>query len=82
MSCIADYHQSSAASSGLFGNLTQHKRGSEDYVDRRASHSEQNPTGVVGGWFNSTFRGMQAGGKPEAAGEGGGQKKQTRGVME
>lgn len=33
--------QSSAASGGMFGNLTQQKRGSEDYAIRRASHSDQ-----------------------------------------
>ncbi|KAL9532793.1 hypothetical protein SMMN14_03470 [Sphaerulina musiva] len=52
--------RSSAASTGLFGNLTQHKRGSEDYATRRGSHAEQLPQygGLVSGWFNKTFRGI------------------------
>ena len=36
----------------------QQKRGSEDYGERRTSHSEHLPTGVLSGWYNSTFRGM------------------------
>lgn len=52
--------QSSNASQGLFGNLTKQKRGSEDYGERRASQTEMMGSGggVVGGWFNSTFRGI------------------------
>lgn len=52
--------QSSAASNGMFGNLTSHKRGSEDYGERRASHHEQREAGgLVSGWWNSTMRGVQ-----------------------
>ncbi|EME83213.1 uncharacterized protein MYCFIDRAFT_211267 [Pseudocercospora fijiensis CIRAD86] len=70
--------RSSTASQGLFGNLTQHKRGSEDYEARRASHTEQMMSGgVIGGWFNKTFRGV---GKPADAQEPG--KDSKRGVME
>ena len=55
----------SSNTSGLYSNLIQHKRGSEDYEERRTSHSEHLPTGVLSGWYNSTFRGM-AGAKPDA----------------
>lgn len=73
--------QSSAASGGLFSNLQQHKRGSEDYADRRASHSEQMASsgGAVAGWFNKTFRGV--GGSPATIAEGD-KSDQKRGVME
>ncbi|KAK3111699.1 hypothetical protein LTR53_012783 [Teratosphaeriaceae sp. CCFEE 6253] len=52
-----------SSNAGKFANLQTHKRGSEDYVDRRMSHGEHAPTGgVLSGWYNSTFRGYQ---KPE-----------------
>ena len=52
--------QSSAASGGLFGSLQQHKRGSEGYDERRASHSDQlSSGGAVSGWFNKTFESGQ-----------------------
>lgn len=69
--------QSSAASGGgMFSNLTNVKRGSQDYGDRRTSQGEMMGSGggVVSGWFNSTFKGMQ---KPADN-----QKDQKRGVME
>jgi len=51
------------SSVGLFNNLEQYKRGTENYDQRRASHADQMPSsGILGGWFNSTFRGMP---KPE-----------------
>ena len=35
-----------------------HKRGGEDYGQRRASHTEQYGTsGVFSGWYGKTFRG-------------------------
>nr|POE46225.1 hypothetical protein CFP56_73187 [Quercus suber] len=50
--------RSSAASQGLFANLSHHKRGSEDYAERRASHHDQaSAGGAVSSWWNSTFRG-------------------------
>ncbi|KAF2723141.1 hypothetical protein K431DRAFT_311231 [Polychaeton citri CBS 116435] len=58
----SDRRRSSAASGGgLFGNLTSMKRGSEDYETRRASHAEMtgNQGGVLSGWYNKTFKGMQ-----------------------
>lgn len=75
--------QSSAASSGgMFGKLNNQKRGSEDYGERRASQTEMmNSQGMLGGWFNSTFKGHQ---KP-ASGGGAAQNQteaQKRGVME
>jgi hypothetical protein len=58
--------------------LTNQKRGSEDYEARRASHNEMTGTGqgVLGGWFNSTFKGTQ---KPLDNNQN---KEQKRGVME
>ncbi|WPG99983.1 Hypothetical protein R9X50_00280700 [Acrodontium crateriforme] len=52
---ISQRRRSSNASGGLFGSLTQAKRGSEDYGERRASHVEQGA--LTSGWFGSTFRG-------------------------
>merc|ERR1712070_833656 len=47
-----------SSNSALFGNLTNMKRGSVDYEQRRASHSEhQQSGGVLSGWYNQTFRG-------------------------
>lgn len=45
----------------MFGNLVSHKRGSEDYHERRASHSEQlqSAGGVFSGWYGTTFRGVK-----------------------
>ncbi|EME46710.1 hypothetical protein DOTSEDRAFT_70646 [Dothistroma septosporum NZE10] len=76
VSSTAARRRSSAASGGLFGNLTHHKRGSEDYADRRASQTEAlGSGGAVGGWFNKTFRGIESPGAP-------GQTQEKRGVME
>lgn len=43
----------------MFGNLTNMKRGSQDYGERRASHQEMTGSGggIISGWFNSTFKG-------------------------
>nr|POE53626.1 hypothetical protein CFP56_28848 [Quercus suber]POE81225.1 hypothetical protein CFP56_77447 [Quercus suber] len=50
--------RSSVGSQGLFANLSHHKRGSEDYAERRLSHHDQaSAGGAVSGWWNSTFRG-------------------------
>jgi hypothetical protein len=53
--------QSSAANRGLFETLNTHKRGSQDYTERRASYTEMagNSPGLVSGWFNKTFKGME-----------------------
>jgi hypothetical protein len=54
--------QSSAANRGLFENLSTHKRGSQDYTERRASYTEMagnGPPGLVSGWFNKTFKGVE-----------------------
>ena len=52
--------EQSSAGSGLFGSLTAAKRGSEDYGERRASQTEMAGSGgIVSGWFNSTFKGVQ-----------------------
>ena len=52
--------QQSSAGSGLFGSLTAAKRGSEDYGERRASQTEMaGGGGIMSGWFNSTFKGVQ-----------------------
>ena len=86
--------QSSAANRGLFDNLNAHKRGSEDYSERRASYTEMSgnsPPGLVSGWFNKTFKGIEkpAASKPSALGNDGkmmsGEQKKVeerRGVME
>lgn len=84
--------QSSAASQGLFGNLTNHKRGSEDYSERRASYTEMagNSPGLVSGWFNKTFKGhmdkpgasMGNDGKMMGLGSEQQKKEERRGVME
>jgi hypothetical protein len=88
--------QSSAASQGLFGNLTNQKRGSQDYSERRASYTEMagNSPGLVSGWFNKTFKGHmdnKLGGAGAAMGNDGKmmglgseqqKKEERRGVME
>jgi hypothetical protein len=53
--------QSSAANRGLFETLNTQKRGSQDYTERRASYTEMagNSPGLVSGWFNKTFKGME-----------------------
>jgi hypothetical protein len=53
--------QSSAANRTLFETLNTHKRGSQDYTERRASYTEMagNSPGLVSGWFNKTFKGME-----------------------
>merc|ERR1711939_453865 len=68
-----------SSNSALFGNLTNMKRGSVDYEQRRASHSEhQQSGGVLSGWHNQTFRGMQ---KPIPENNQK-ERQQRRGVME
>ncbi|KAF1818555.1 uncharacterized protein K489DRAFT_435011 [Dissoconium aciculare CBS 342.82] len=43
-----------------FNNLEQFKRGGDNYESRRASHADMHaPSGLFGGWFNSTFKGYQ-----------------------
>jgi hypothetical protein len=84
--------QSSAASQGLFNNLNTHKRGSQDYGDRRASYTEMagNSPGLVSGWFNKTFKGhmdkpgasMGNDGKMMGLGSEQQKKEERRGVME
>jgi hypothetical protein len=84
--------QSSAASQGLFNNLTNQKRGSEDYGERRASYTEMagNSPGLVSGWFNRTFKGhmdkpgasMGNDGKMMGLGSEQQKKEEKRGVME
>lgn len=51
----------SSQSSGLFNNLNAQKRGSQDYNERRASYTEMagNSPGLVSGWFNKTFKGIE-----------------------
>ncbi|TKA70641.1 hypothetical protein B0A55_05746 [Friedmanniomyces simplex] len=83
----------SSNTGGLFANLQTHKRGSEDYGERRTSHGEMTgvPGGMFSGWYNSTFRGYQKQ-SPQQQGQGqqdarvpapGTQQKETRkGVME
>nr|OQO32595.1 hypothetical protein B0A51_00159 [Rachicladosporium sp. CCFEE 5018] len=53
--------RSSAASGGLFSNLHDVKRGSQDHGERRASRDEMTGTkpGLVSGWFGQTFKGAQ-----------------------
>jgi hypothetical protein len=54
--------QSSAANRTLFETLNTHKRGSQDYTERRASYTEMagnGPPGLVSGWFNKTFKGVE-----------------------
>merc|ERR1712217_384525 len=41
-----------SSNSALFGNLTNMKRGSVDYEHQQSG-------GVLSGWYNQTFRGMQ-----------------------
>ncbi|KAF2157023.1 hypothetical protein K461DRAFT_289383 [Myriangium duriaei CBS 260.36] len=73
-----DQRRRSSTASGLFGNLTQHKRGSEDYSQRRASHSDQSAQGgIFGNWYQNTFKGA---GKPAGDKVKGADGK--RGVME
>ena len=84
--------RSSAASQGLFNNLTTQKRGSEDYGERRASYTEMagNSPGLVSGWFNRTFKGhmdkpgasMGNDGKMMGLGSEQQKKEERRGVME
>ena len=53
----------------MFANLTSHKRGSHDYDTRRSSQAEMEGAspGLVGGIWNSTFRGMGGTKKDDAA---------------
>ncbi|KAF2480019.1 hypothetical protein BDY17DRAFT_327005 [Neohortaea acidophila] len=57
----AGRRRSSASSGGMFNNLTNMKRGSQDYGDRRTSQQEMmgSSGGIVSGWFNQTFKGYQ-----------------------
>lgn len=54
-----------------------HKRGSEDYGERRASHTEHQAEGLVSGWYNKTFKGVQ-----NQTGSQTGNQQERRGVME
>ncbi|GAB7362298.1 hypothetical protein MBLNU230_g2316t1 [Neophaeotheca triangularis] len=66
--------RSSNQNGSLFNNLNQQKRGSQDYGERRASWAEMQGSagqGVVSGWFNKTFRGVQPGSTAAAGAEGG-----------
>jgi len=48
-----------SSNTGLFGNLMDHKRGSQDYAERRASHHDQGQSATLfGGWYNRTIRGV------------------------
>lgn len=71
-----------SSNTALFGNLTTMKRGSEDYGQRRESHTDTQAGGMFSGWYNKTFRGMQG---QEPAGATAAQAKrqeEKRGVME
>ncbi|KAK5133610.1 hypothetical protein LTR08_007558 [Meristemomyces frigidus] len=74
----SDQRRRSSNTGGLYGNLNQLKRGSQDYGERRSSHSDHMPTGMLSGWYNSTFRGM-AGSKAPADEM---QQKKRSGLME
>ncbi|KAK5684006.1 hypothetical protein LTS10_003870 [Elasticomyces elasticus] len=77
----ASQRRRSSATGGLFANLEQHKRGSQDYGERRTSHGEHGPAPTMfSGWYNSTFRGHQKV-KPEQ-GVPAVQKEPRKGVME
>ncbi|KAK5107689.1 hypothetical protein LTR62_000924 [Meristemomyces frigidus] len=69
-----------SSNTALFANLESHKRGSEDYGERRQSHSEHGSAGVLSGWWGSTFKGHGPAQKvqvqPMAT------KEEKRGVME
>ncbi|KAK5073853.1 hypothetical protein LTS08_002048 [Lithohypha guttulata] len=71
----------SSTSGGLFGNLTNMKRGAdnrgEDYHERRESHGDSQAGGAFSGWYNKTFRGVQ---QPQSASTSDAPEK--RGVME
>lgn len=61
-SSLPPHPQSSAANRTLFETLNTHKRGSQDYTERRASYTEMagnGPPGLVSGWFNKTFKGVE-----------------------
>ena len=64
----------------MFGNLSNMKRGSQDYSERRTSQNEQLGTGggMVSGWFNSTFKGVQQQPQQKPANT----QQDKRGVME
>lgn len=64
----------------MFGNLTNYKRGSEDYGERRTSYGDAAGGGVLSGWYNKTFKGM--GGPQGSAGSGSAIQEERRGVME
>ncbi|KAF2860212.1 hypothetical protein K470DRAFT_77231 [Piedraia hortae CBS 480.64] len=50
-----------SSNAGIFGNLAQMKRGSEDYGQRRQSQEEMigSGSGIFSTWYNSTFKGVQ-----------------------
>ncbi len=69
----------------MFGNLQSHKRGSEDYSERRTSHGEMTgaPGGMFSGWYNATFRGYQTQqAKVDAQVPAVAKKESRKGVME
>lgn len=64
-----------------------HKRGSEDYGERRSSFGEMTGStsgGLVSGWYNKTFKGMQPLAQQTTMQQPatGMQKEPKRGVME
>ena len=66
-----------------------HKRGSEDYGERRSSFGEMQGSGsggMVSGWYNKTFKGVQPAAQQQQQGMQqsgmGMQKEPKRGVME
>ncbi|KAK0257557.1 hypothetical protein LTR48_000498 [Friedmanniomyces endolithicus] len=74
-----------SSNQGMFGNLQSHKRGSEDYSERRTSHGEMTgaPGGMFSGWYNATFRGYQTQqAKVDAQVPAVAKKESRKGVME
>ncbi|TKA29929.1 hypothetical protein B0A54_15055 [Friedmanniomyces endolithicus] len=74
-----------SSNQGMFGNLQSHKRGSEDYTERRTSHGEMTgaPGGMFSGWYNATFRGYQTQqAKQDVQVPAVAQKESRKGVME
>lgn len=73
-----------SSNTALFGNLMNQKRGSEDYGERRSSFGEMTGSsgGLVSGWYNKTFKGVQPTAQQQQTMQQGMQKEQKRGVME
>jgi len=73
-----------SSNTALFGNLNTMKRGSEDYNERRMSHTDSQPGTMFSGWYNKTFKGLQG---QQPAGDAtstaqSGRQDDRRGVME